>query len=397
MQEELSVSPVLVGPAEALKIMLSGRHIPAVKALDMGVIDSLSEGDIVEDAVAFAKDVAEKNETHPLVRNLNEKVLAARGDENIISEARALAAKARKGQFAPGKIIQCVEAAINLDDFDEGMKKEAEYFIECLLKSSKRGNDSLSFLVKELPQRLMMFRKRHQKMDINKAGIIGSGTMGGGIAMCFATLVYRFILLIKMKKTLKKGLAAIERNYKFMVDRGRMSAEQMEKTFGLISSGLSYEEISDVDIVIEAVYENLDLKLEIFKKLDEAVKDDAILASNTSGLDVDALADCTKRPEKVVGTHFFSPANVMRLLEVVRGEKTSNETLATIMSLGKALKKAPVVSLNAPGFIGNRMLFGYTTQANKLLLEGALPHQVDSALENFGMSMGPFECLTSLV
>ena len=145
-----------------------------------------------------------------------------------------------------------------------------------------------------------------------------------------------------------------------MVDRGRMSAEQMEKTFGLISSGLSYEEISDVDIVIEAVYENLDLKLEIFKKLDEAVKDDAILASNTSGLDVDALADCTKRPEKVVGTHFFSPANVMRLLEVVRGEKTSNETLATIMSLGKALKKAPVVSLNAPGFIGNRMLFGYT-------------------------------------
>ena len=384
--------PRLVGPAEALKIMLSGRHIPAVKALDMGVIDLLSEGDIVEDAVAFAKDVAEKNETHPLVRNLNEKVLAARGDENIISEARALAAKTRKGQFAPGKIIQCVEAAINLDDFDEGMKKEAEYFIECLLNPQREAMIHI-FFGERAASKINDVPKETPKMDINKAGIIGSGTMGGGIAMCFANIGIPVHIVDQDEENLKKGLAAIERNYKFMVDRGRMSAEQMEKTFGLISSGLSYEEISDVDIVIEAVYENLDLKLEIFKKLDEAVKDDAILASNTSGLDVDALADCTKRPGKVVGTHFFSPANVMRLLEVVRGEKTSNETLATIMSLGKALKKAPVVSLNAPGFIGNRMLFGYTTQANKLLLEGALPHQVDSALENFGMSMGPFRML----
>ena len=172
-----------------------------------------------------------------------------------------------------------------------------------------------------------------------------------------------------------------------------MSADQKNTVMGLITPTLSYEDLSDVDIAIEAVYENLDLKKEIFKTLDDVTKMEAILASNTSGLDIDSIASVTKRPEKVVGTHFFSPANIMRLLEVVRGDQTSNETLATIMAIGKKLKKAAVVSLNAPGFIGNRMLFGYTAQANMLLLEGALPHQIDQALESFGLNMGPFRMM----
>ena len=229
--------------------------------------------------------------------------------------------------------------------------------------------------------------------DIKKAGIIGSGTMGGGIAMCFANAGIPVHIIDQDEENLKRGVSVIEKNYDFMVNKGRLTAEQKDGVFGLVTSSLDYKDVSDCDIVIEAVYENLELKHEIFKSLDEHVKEGAILASNTSGLDIDSIASVTKRPEMVVGTHFFSPANIMRLLEVVRGEATSDETLATIMAIGKKLKKAAVVSLNAPGFIGNRMLFGYTAQANMLLLEGALPHQIDQALESFGLNMGPFRMM----
>ena len=230
-------------------------------------------------------------------------------------------------------------------------------------------------------------------MDIKKAGIIGSGTMGGGIAMCFANAGIPVHIIDQDQENLDRGISVIEKNYDFMVNRGRLTSEQKESIFGSISTGLDYKDLSDCDIVIEAVYENLELKHEIFKSLDEIVKEGAILASNTSGLDIDSIASVTNRPELVVGTHFFSPANIMRLLEVVRGKQTSNETLATVMAIGKKLRKAAVVSLNAPGFIGNRMLFGYTAQANMLLLEGALPHQVDQALESFGLNMGPFRMM----
>jgi 3-hydroxyacyl-CoA dehydrogenase len=229
--------------------------------------------------------------------------------------------------------------------------------------------------------------------DIKKAGIIGSGTMGGGIAMCFANAGIPVHIIDQDQDNLTRGMSVIEKNYDFMVGRGKLTSEQKDAVFGLVTSSLDYKDVSDCDIVIEAVYENLELKHEIFKALDEHVKDDAILASNTSGLDIDSIASVTKRPQMVVGTHFFSPANIMRLLEVVRGEHTSDETLATIMAIGKRLKKAAVVSLNAPGFIGNRMLFGYTAQANMLLLEGALPHQIDQALESFGLNMGPFRMM----
>ncbi len=383
--------PRLVGPGEALKMMLSGGHVPATKALHMGIVDKISEN-VVEDAMTFIKEVSESVENHPKVRDKNEKMIEARGDDKVMLEAQALAAKTRKGQFAPGQIIKCVESAINLDDFDEGLKKEGEYFLECLLHPQREAMIHM-FFGERAASKISDVPKDTKVMDIKKAGIIGSGTMGGGIAMCFANAGIPVHIIDQDQDNLARGISVIEKNYDFMVGRGKLTQDQKDAVFGLVSSSLDYKDVSDCDIVIEAVYENLELKHEIFKSLDEHVKGDAILASNTSGLDIDSIASVTKRPEKVVGTHFFSPANIMRLLEVVRGDQTSNETLATIMAIGKKLKKAAVVSLNAPGFIGNRMLFGYTAQANMLLLEGALPHQIDQALESFGLNMGPFRMM----
>ena len=383
--------PRLVGPNEALKMMLSGGHVPAKRALDMGIVDQVSDN-VVEDSMVFVKKMAESLDSHPKIRDKNEKMLEARGDDKVLIEAKALAAKTRKGQFAPGQIIKCVESAINLDDFDEGLKKEGEYFLECLLHPQREAMIHI-FFGERAASKISDVPKDTNIKDIKKAGIIGSGTMGGGIAMCFANAGIPVHIIDQDQDNLTRGMSVIEKNYDFMVGRGKLTSEQKDAVFGLVTSSLDYKDVSDCDIVIEAVYENLELKHEIFKALDEHVKDDAILASNTSGLDIDSIASVTKRPEMVVGTHFFSPANIMRLLEVVRGEHTSDETLATIMAIGKRLKKAAVVSLNAPGFIGNRMLFGYTAQANMLLLEGALPHQIDQALESFGLNMGPFRMM----
>ncbi len=383
--------PRLAGPSEALKMMLTGAHVPAKKALDMGIIDGISE-DVVNESIEFIKNKADSNEDHPKVRDLNSKMIEARGDDKVLLEAQAMASKGRKGQFAPGQIIKCVEAAINIDDFDEGLKKEGEYFLECLMHPQREAMIHI-FFGERAASKISDIPKETKVMDIKKAGIIGSGTMGGGIAMCFANAGIPVHIIDQDEENLKRGVSVIEKNYDFMVNKGRLSPEQKDTVFGLVSSSLDYKDVSDCDIVIEAVYENLELKHEIFKSLDTHVKEGAILASNTSGLDIDSIASVTSRPELVVGTHFFSPANIMRLLEVVRGEQTSDETLATIMAIGKRLKKAAVVSLNAPGFIGNRMLFGYTAQANMLLLEGALPHQIDQALESFGLNMGPFRMM----
>ena len=383
--------PRLIGPSQALKMMLAGTPMSAKKALQQGVIDAISENSLIDDAIAFLQEKIGLEE-HPKVRDKNEKVLEARGDDNVLAEAKALAAKTRRGQFAPGQIISCVEAAINEDDFDVGMKKESEYFLECLINPQREAMIHI-FFGERAASKISDIPKDTPLLPISSAGIVGSGTMGGGIAMNFANAGIPVLVLDQDEKNLERGMGVIERNYQMMVDRGRMTPEQKDMVLGLITPTLSYEDLANVDIAVEAVYENLELKQEIFKSLDAVTKDHAILASNTSGLDIDAIASSTNRPGKVVGTHFFSPANVMRLLEVVRGKESSNETMATVMSIGKKMGKAAVVSLNAPGFIGNRMLAGYTYQANMLLLEGALPNQVDSALESFGMSMGPFRMM----
>jgi 3-hydroxyacyl-CoA dehydrogenase len=383
--------PRLIGPSAALKMMLAGTPMSAKKALHQGVIDAISENSLIEDAIVFLQDKIGLD-SHPKVRDKNEKIIEARGNINVLTEARALAAKTRKGQFAPGQIIACVEAAINEDNFDDGMKKEADYFLECLLHPQREAMIHI-FFGERAASKLSDVPKDTPLLPINSAGVVGSGTMGGGIAMNFANAGVPVFVLDQDEKNLTQGMSVIERNYQMMVDRGRMLPEQKDAVMNLITPTLRYEDLSEVDIAVEAVYENLALKQEIFKSLDMHINDNAILASNTSGLDIDAIASVTNRPEKVVGTHFFSPANIMRLLEVVKGEVSSNETMATVMSIGKRMGKAAVVSLNAPGFIGNRMLSGYTYQANMLLLEGALPNQIDNALESFGMSMGPFRMM----
>ena len=383
--------PRLIGPSAALKMMLAGTPMSAKKALHQGVIDAISENSLLEDAIVFLQDKIGLD-SHPKVRDKNEKIIEARGDINLLTEARALAAKTRKGQFAPGQIIACVEAAINEDNFDDGMKKEADYFLECLLHPQREAMIHI-FFGERAASKISDVPKDTPLLPINSAGVVGSGTMGGGIAMNFANAGVPVFVLDQDEKNLTRGMSVIERNYQIMVDRGRMLPEQKDAVMNLITPTLRYEDLSEVDIAVEAVYENLALKQEIFKSLDMHINDNAILASNTSGLDIDAIASVTNRPEKVVGTHFFSPANIMRLLEVVKGEVSSNETMATVMSIGKRMGKAAVVSLNAPGFIGNRMLSGYTYQANMLLLEGALPNQIDNALESFGMSMGPFRMM----
>ena len=383
--------PRLIGPSAALKMMLAGTPMSAKKALHQGVIDAISENSLIEDAIVFLQDKIGLD-SHPKVRDKNEKIIEARGNINVLTEARALAAKTRKGQFAPGQIIACVEAAINEDNFDDGMKKEADYFLECLLHPQREAMIHI-FFGERAASKISDVPKDTPLLPINSAGVVGSGTMGGGIAMNFANAGVPVFVLDQDEKNLTRGMSVIERNYQMMVDRGRMLPEQKDAVMNLITPTLRYEDLSEVDIAVEAVYENLALKQEIFKSLDMHINDNAILASNTSGLDIDAIASVTNRPEKVVGTHFFSPANIMRLLEVVKGEVSSNETMATVMSLGKRMGKAAVVSLNAPGFIGNRMLSGYTYQANMLLLEGALPNQIDNALESFGMSMGPFRMM----
>ena len=379
--------PRLVGPAEAMKMMITGSHIPANKALKLGVVDDLSD-DVVKSSIEFIQSV-KNDQNHPQIRNIDKNIIEFRGNDDVFNEMKQFAAKIRKGQFAPGQIIKCVESAVNETDFDNGLKKEGELFLECLMHPQREAMIHI-FFGERAAAKIDDVPRETQKQEIKKAAVIGSGTMGGGIAMCFANAGIPVHILDQDEDNLKRGIGVINKNYEMMVERGRLKPEAKEFVTGLITSSLNYDDIHDVDIVVEAVYENIDLKKKIFEQLDEVTKPETILATNTSGLDVDGIASVTKRPEKVVGTHFFSPANIMRLLEVVRGNESSNETLATIMDLGKKLKKASVVSLNAPGFIGNRMLFGYSNQANMLLLEGALPHEIDGALEAFGMNMGPF-------
>tara|TARA_B000000437_G_scaffold40036_1_gene27569 strand:- start:36 stop:2183 length:2148 start_codon:yes stop_codon:yes gene_type:complete len=379
--------PRLVGPAEAMKMMITGSHIPANKALKLGVVDDLSD-DVVKSSIEFIQSV-KNDQNHPQIRNIDKNIIEFRGNDDVFNEMKQFAAKIRKGQFAPGQIIKCVESAVNETDFDNGLKKEGELFLECLMHPQREAMIHI-FFGERAAAKIDDVPRETQKQEIKKAAVIGSGTMGGGIAMCFANAGIPVHILDQDEDNLKRGIGVINKNYEMMVERGRLKPEAKEFVTGLITSSLNYDDIHDVDIVVEAVYENIDLKKKIFEQLDEVTKPETILATNTSGLDVDGIASVTNRPEKVVGTHFFSPANIMRLLEVVRGNESSNETLATIMDLGKKLKKASVVSLNAPGFIGNRMLFGYSNQANMLLLEGALPHEIDGALEAFGMNMGPF-------
>ena len=384
--------PRLVGVEQALKMVTSGLHLPAEQCLQNGLIDKLANNDdLLNDSISFAKEIIEENRPLKKVRDINEKVKAARGNDELFQNFRKSIERKTRGFLAPEYNIQCIEAAVN-KPFDEGIKVEKDLFIK-LISGNQSAAQRYFFFAQRQVAKIPDIPKETELLNINKVGIIGAGTMGGGIAMNFANAGIPVTIIEQNQERLDKGIGIIRKNYENTAAKGRISLEDVDKRMQFIDGNISIDSLSDKDLIIEAVFENMDLKKEIFSKIDLIAKDSAILATNTSALNINEIAKTTKRPENVIGLHFFSPANVMRLLEVVRGKDSSDETMATVMSLGKKIGKAAVVSLNAPGFIGNRMLAGYTYQANMLLLEGALPSQVDNALESFGMSMGPFRML----
>ena len=381
--------PRLTGAKAAAGIMLTGDPVAAPSALQMGIIDRIAEGDLIEEAIDYAREIVVSANPLRRIRDMDEKVRADRGDSAILTALAAQIEKNQRGRFAPAQILKCIETAVNTDDFDAGLDFERERFSECLADPQREALIHI-FFAERAANKIPGLTKDLSLIEINKGSIVGAGTMGGGIAMCFANAGIPVRVHDNDADNLARGIKVIESNYARTVSRGRLSQAAMDERMALIIPTVNFDDLGDGDVVIEAVYENLDLKKEIFKRLDSIMKPGSLLSTNTSGLDVDAIAAVTSRPADVCGMHFFSPANVMRLLEVIRGEKSTPVTLASAMALGKRLGKVSVVAGNCPGFIGNRMIGGYGRQANLMILEGALPSRIDEVIYNFGLAMGPF-------
>ena len=377
--------PRVVPMAEAVKMMTTGTPVSADKAKQLGLVDDVVPGNLLDGAIAFAKKLIAENKGPKRIRDLPAKM---EGDPKAFFDAvRAEVKKASRGYPAPLEIVACAEAAATRP-FDEGRKFERERFMVLV-----EGNESKAM-------RHMFFAERQTSKipdvpddtpmrPVKSASVIGAGTMGGGIAMNFANAGIPVSIMDVTQEAVDKGVARIKANYASTVSKGRLKQEEMDKRISLIKATTKLEDAKDADIVIEAVFERMDVKKDMFRKLDAVMKPGAILATNTSTLDVNEIAGVTKRPQDVIGTHFFSPANVMRLLEVVRGAKTAKDVLATTMKLGKTIKKVPVVSGVCDGFIGNRMVEKYGQQSLFLLDEGCSPQQVDAAAYKWGMAMGP--------
>jgi 3-hydroxyacyl-CoA dehydrogenase len=382
--------PRVVGPERALEMMTTGRHVPAKEALAGGLADELvEEGKLREGALAFARKVLAENRPLVRIRDQNAKVEAARGKPEIFADFRKANARKFRGFLAPEYNIQTIEAAVNLP-FDEGLKVERKLFGE-LMSGSQSAAQRYSFFAERQAQKIPDVPDDTALIPIKKVGIIGAGTMGGGIAMNFANAGIPVVIVEQKQEPLDRGLATIRKNYERTASRGGITAAQVEERCALITGSLSMEDsFGDVDLVIEAVFERMDIKKDIFAKLDAICKPGAILATNTSGLNIDEIASVTKRPESVIGLHFFSPANVMKLLEIVRADHTSKEVIATSMKLAKQIGKIAVLVGVCPGFVGNRILGQRQREAQKLVMEGAMPWDVDRVLYDFGFPMGPF-------
>jgi 3-hydroxyacyl-CoA dehydrogenase len=380
--------PRVVGVEKGLSMMVSGDPIRADEALASGLIDEVVQGDLTAAAVAFAEKVLAEKRPLKKIRDLEDKLAAVRGKPEVFANFRKSVARQTRGFRAPENIIKAVEAAVGLP-FAEGLKRERELFLE-LLSSPESKAQRYFFFAEREAAKIPDVPADTPARDIKKAAVIGAGTMGGGIAMNFANVGIPVTVVEMNREALDRGLGIVRKNYEATASRGRLTAADVEKRVGLIQGTTDWNAVRDADIVIEAVFEEMPVKKEVFAKLDGLAKPDAVLATNTSTLDVDEIAAATKRPESVIGTHFFSPANVMRLLENVRGAKSSKSTVATVMTLGRRINKVPVLVGVCYGFVGNRMLHQRGQQAEKLILEGALPHQVDKVLTDFGFPMGPF-------
>ena len=382
--------PRLIGAEKALDFILSGDPIPGPQATELGITDEVAAGDIVQAGMEFAQKIIDQGGNVRRIRDETAVIEKDRDNQEMFEAARKTSARRMRNRFAPEMIIQCVEAAVNSGDFDTGLKVEQECFAKCLKHPQREALIHMFFSEREVAK-IPDVPKETQASKIDQAAVIGCGTMGGGISMSFLNVGVPVTVLEVDQEALDRGMSIIKRNYDIQVQRGRMTEDEVAQKMALLTGTTQYSDLSSADVIIEAVYENIDVKVEAFKKIEAVAKPGAILASNTSGLDIDKMANATSRPDSVIGLHFFSPANVMKLLEVVRGEQTSKETIATSMKLGRTLNKVAVLSGNAPGFIGNRMLSGYTQQAGEIILQGATPYQVDNVLLQFGMPMGPFQ------
>jgi len=377
--------PRLAGVAKALEMCTTGNPIKADEALKFGIVDRIIEGDLLAGAVAFAREVASK--PAPKTRGRNEKLGNASDNAPIFSAAREAVAKKQRGLLAPVAAIDAIEAATKVP-FEEGCRIEQKLFIECLFSEQSKSLIHVFFGEREV-SKIPDIPKETATIPIKSAAVVGAGTMGGGIAMVLANAGIPVLLKETDQAALDRGLATIKSNYANSVKRGRFSQEAADERFNRITPTLSYDGFSNVDLVIEAVFEGMALKKEVFRELDRVCKPGALVASNTSTLSIDEIAASTARPEFVIGTHFFSPANVMRLLEIVRGKATSKEVVATCMQLSKTLGKVGVLVGNCRGFVGNRMFGPYRREAQFLVEEGAGIEAVDKALVDFGNAMGP--------
>jgi 3-hydroxyacyl-CoA dehydrogenase len=377
--------PRLVGVAKAVEMCAGGKPISARDGAAVGLIDRVIEGDLLTGAIAFARDVADK--PAPKTRERMAKLESATENAAILAAARDTVSKKQRGMKAPLAAIDGVEAATRLP-FDEGCQIEAKLFTECLFSDQSKALIHVFFGEREVAK-IPDVPKETPVIPVNRLAVVGSGTMGGGIAMVFANAGIPVLLKDVDEAALELGMGKIRKNYASSVQRGRFTQAFVDERLKLITPVLNYDAFSEVDMVVEAVFEGMALKKEVFADLDRACRPGAILATNTSTLNIDEIAAATSRPDAVIGTHFFSPANVMRLLEIVRGKQSSKEVIATCMQLSKKLSKIGVLVGNCRGFVGNRMFGPYRREAQFLVEEGADVATVDQALVEFGNAMGP--------
>ena len=378
-------TPRLAGVATSIELMTSGNPISAEAALQKGLVDHIAKDNLSEEAIAYAErlvaDQAPQRQASAIALALDE------ADRELISKARSTLAKKTRGESAPQRIIDCIEASAELD-FEAGLKRERELFMACMEDPQSAALRHM-FFAERAAAKIDSIDTSVEPAEIKRVGIIGAGTMGGGIAMCFAQAGIQVTLIDMSDEAVAAGISKIKANYDISVKRGRLSQDQVEAIMSQIKPSTHFEDLADADMVIEAVFENLAVKKEVFARLDTICKEEAVLASNTSYQSIDDIAAATSRPESVLGMHFFSPANVMKLLEVVKGDKSSDRVIATAMAVGKRIGKTSVLSGMCYGFIGNRMLRPYAREAALCMMEGASPSQIDAAMENWGMAMGP--------
>jgi len=377
--------PRLIGVKDALDVMISGKPMPARVAHERGAVDELIDGDLREGAIAYARRLVAENAPAKRIRDIV--IDPASIPAGFFDEYRKGMARRTRGFLAPEQIVKCVEAAVSMS-YDESVEVENKLFMECMGSTHSKAQRHLFFADREI-SKIPDVPKGTPVRQIEKVAIVGGGTMGGGIAMNFVNVGIPVILKEVNQEALDRGLGIIRGNYDVVVKKGRMTEEQLEKNMSMIEGSLDYDDLANVDIVIEAVFENMALKKEIFGTLDKVCKPGAILASNTSTLDIDEIAAATNRPEDVIGLHFFAPANVMTLLEIVRGDKTAKDVIATSMQLAKTIRKVAVLVGCCFGFVANRMFFPYVREAQLMILEGVAPERIDQVAFDWGMAMGP--------